>query len=154
MDMVLALALSVGVLIAVFVKVGGLIGMLWYVGVLGWACVIAAGGKLNGVKRACVAGIGGMFWAAAAEMTALVSGQLQLEWLFLGIAGFLIVIQSKVSWFSFIPAGLVGAAVIGAGGPVGIFDAVTNIRLAIVFVLGTVIAYVAEMAAGMMAKKA
>jgi hypothetical protein len=154
MDMVIALALSVGVLVAVFVKVGPMIGMLWYVGVLGWACFIAAGGKLNGVKRVAAAGLAGMFWVAAAEMTALVSGQMQLEWLFLGIAAFLIIIQTKLSWFSFIPAGLAGAAVIGAGGPVGIFDAVTNLRLAIVFVLGPVIGYVAEMAAGMLAKKA
>jgi hypothetical protein len=154
MDMVLALALSVGVIVAVFVKVAAMISMLWYVGVLGWACFMAAGGKMNGVKRAAVAGLGGMFWVAAAEMTSLVSGQMQLEWVFLGIAAFLIVIQAKLSWFSFIPAGLTGAAVLGAGGPVGIFDAVTNLRLAIVFVLGTVIGYVAETAAGMLTKKA
>jgi hypothetical protein len=154
MDMLTALAISVGVLVAVFVKVAAIISMLWYVGVLGWACFIAAGGKLNGVKRACAAGLAGMFWVAAAEMTSLFSGQMQLEWLFLGIAAFLIVIQAKLSWFSFIPAGLVGAAIIGAGGPVGIFDAVTNLRLAIVFVLGIVIGYVAEMAAGAMTKKA
>jgi hypothetical protein len=142
------------VIVAVLVKVAAMISMLWYVGVLGWACFIAAGGKLNGVKRAAAAGLAGMFWVAAAEGTSLISGQMQLEWVFLGIAAFLIVIQAKLSWFSFIPAGLVGAAVIGAGGPVGIFDAVTNLRLAIVFVLGTVVGYVAEMAAGMLTKKA
>lgn len=154
MDMVLALALSVGVIVAVFVKVATMISMLWYVGVLGWACFTAAGGKLNGVRRAAVAGLAGMFWVAVAEMTSLVSGQMQMEWVFLGIAAFLIVIQSKLSWFSFLPAGLTGAAVIGAGGPVGIFDAVTNLRLAIVFVLGTVVGYIAEIAAGMMTKRA
>lgn len=153
MDMVLALALTVGVLVAVFVKVATMISMLWYVGVLGWACFMAAGGRMNGVKRACAAGLAGMFWVAAAEMTALVSGQMQFEWVFLGIAAFLIVIQSKLSLFSFIPAGLVGAAVIGAGGPIGIFDAVTNVRLAIVYVLGVVIGFVAEMIAGAMARK-
>jgi hypothetical protein len=121
--------------------------------VLGWACFMAAGGKLNGVTRACAAGLAGMFWVAAAEMTSLVSGQMQLEWVFLGIAAFLIVIQSKLRLFSFIPAGLVGAAVIGAGGPIGIFDMITNMRLAIVFVLGTLIGYVAELAAGAMARK-
>jgi hypothetical protein len=154
MDMVIALALSVGVIVAVFVKVAAMISMLWYVGVIGWACFIAAGGKGNGVKRAAVAGLGGMFWVAAAEATSLMSGQMGLEWVFLGIAAFLIVLQSKLSWFSFIPAGLAGAAVIGAGGPIGIFDAVTNLRLAIVFVLGTVIGYVCEMLSGMLTKKA
>jgi hypothetical protein len=147
------LALTVGVLVAVFVKVATMISMLWYVGVLGWACFMAAGGKLNGVKRACAAGLAGMFWVAAAEMASLLSGQMQLEWVFLGIAAFLIVIQSKLRLFSFIPAGLVGAAVIGAGGPIGIFDMVTNGRLAIVFVIGTLIGYVAELAAGAMARK-
>jgi Protein of unknown function (DUF1097) len=154
MDMVIALALTVGVLVAVFVKVAAMISMLWYVGVLGWACFIAAGGKFNGVKRAALAGLAGMFWVAAAEGTSLISGQMQLEWVFLGIAAFMIVIQSKLSWFSFLPAGLVGAAVIGAGGPVGIFDAVTNVRLAIVFVVGIVIGLIAEMIAGMIGKKA
>jgi hypothetical protein len=154
MDMVIALALTVGVLVAVFVKVSAMISMLWYVGVIGWACFVAAGGKWNGVKRAALAGLAGMFWVAAAEATSLMSGQMQLEWVFLGIAAFLIVIESKLSWFSFIPAALAGGAVIGAGGPVGIFDAVTNLRLAIVFVLGIVLGLVAEMIAGMLGKKA
>jgi hypothetical protein len=127
MNMVLALALSVGVL---------------------------AGGKFNGVKKAAVAGLGGMFWVAVAEMTSLMSGQMQMEWIFLAIGAFFIVLQSRLSWFSFVPAGLAGAAVIAAGGPIGIFDAVTNMRLAVVFVLGTVVGLIAEMAAGMMAKKA
>jgi len=154
MNMVLALALCVGVLVAVFVKVGAMISMLWYVGVIGWACFMAAGGKLNGVKKAAVAGVGGMFCVAVAEMGSLMSGQMQLEWIFLGIAFAVIVLLSKLSWFSFIPAGLAGGAVIGAGGPIGIFDAVTNMRLVMVFVLGTVVGFVAELLATMLAKKA
>jgi len=154
MNMVLALALSVGVLVAVFVKLGAMLSMLWYVGVIGWACFMAAGGKMSGLKRAAVGGLAGMFWVAVAEMTSLFSGQMQMEWVFLAIAFVFIVLQSKVSLLSFIPAGMAGGAVIGAGGPIGIFDAVTNMRLAIVFVLGTVIGYVAELVAGMLAKKA
>jgi hypothetical protein len=154
MDMLTALALSVGVLVAVFVKVASMMSMLWYVGVIGWACFVAAGGKFSGLKRASVAGLAGMFWVAAAEMVSLISGHMELEWLLLGVAGFLIIIQARLSWFSFIPAALCGAAVIGAGGPVGIFDAVTNIRLAIAFVLGTVIGLIAESLGGMLTKKA
>lgn len=154
MNMLLALALSVGVLVAVFYKVAFMMSMLWYVGLIGWACFMAAGGKLNGLKKAAVAGLGGMFWVAVAEMTSLMSGQMQMEWLFLAIAAFMIVLQSRLAWFSFIPAGLAGAAVIAAGGPVGIFDAVTNFRLGVVFVLGTIIGFIAELATGMLAKKA
>ncbi len=56
MNMLLALALSVGVLVAVFYKVAFMLSMLWYVGLIGWACFMAAGGKLNGLKKAAVAG--------------------------------------------------------------------------------------------------
>jgi hypothetical protein len=59
-----------------------------------------------------------------------------------------------VSLLSFIPAGLCGAAVIGAGGPVGIFDAPTNIKLGFSFVLGVVLGYIADAVGGMLTKKA
>ena len=154
MDMMTALALTVGVLVAVFVKLASTMSMLWYVGAIGWACFIAAGGKVQGLKQASVAGLGGMFWVAIAEASSFVSGHMEMEWLLLGAAGFLIVFQARLRLFSFIPAGLCGAAVIGAGGPIGIFDAVTNLRLAIAFVLGTIIGLIAEMIAGMLAKKA
>ena len=46
------------------------------------------------------------------------------------------------------------AAVIGAGGPVGIFDAITNTKLGITFVAGAVIGFVADAVARMLSKKA
>jgi Protein of unknown function (DUF1097) len=154
MDMLTALAVAAAVLVAVWVKVTGMIGMFWYVGVLGWACFLAAGGKMNGVKKAVAAGIAGMFWVAVGEFLVLNFGMLQLEWVALGVAVFVVVIEAKVALLSFIPAGLCGVAVIGAGGPVGIFDAPTNVKLALSFVLGVVLGYVAEAAGGVLTKKA
>jgi len=153
MDMLTALAVAAAVLVAVWVKVTGMIGMFWYVGVLGWACFIAAGGKMNGLKKAIAAGIAGMFWVAVGEFLVLNFGMLQLEWIALGVAIFVVVIEAKVPLLSFIPAGLCGAAVIGAGGPVGIFDAPTNMKLALSFVLGIVLGYVAEAVGGVLTKK-
>ena len=154
MDMLTALAVAAGVLVAVWVKVTGMVGMFWYVGVLGWACFIAAGGKMNGLKKAVAAGVAGMFWAAVGEFIVLNFGIPQLEWVALGVAIFIIFIEAKVSLLSFIPAGLCGAAVIGAGGPVGIFDAPTNIKLGFSFVLGVVVGYIADAVGGMLTKKA
>jgi len=154
MDMLTALAVAAAVLVAVWVKVTGMIGMFWYVGVLGWACFIAAGGKMNGLKKAIAAGIAGMFWVAVGEFLVLNFCMLQLEWIALGVAIFVVVIEAKLPLLSFIPAGLCGAAVIGAGGPVGIFDAPTNVKLALSFVLGIVLGYIAEAVGGVLTKKA
>ena len=127
MDMLTALAIAVGVLAAVWVKVTMTVGLFWYVGVLGWACFYAAGGRMNGLKRTITAGIAGMFWVGLCEFVVLSTGAMSLEWVALGVAMFIIIIEAKLPLLSFIPAGLCGAAVIGAGGPVGIFDAPANL---------------------------
>ena len=155
MNAVTALAIAAGVLVAVWMKVSALINVpYWYVGVFGWASFIAAGGGMNGLKKAIGAGVLGMLLVAAAEMVALMTGQMQLEWLLIGVATFLAVLLSRFALFSFIPAALAGAAVIGAGGPVGIFDAITNIKLGIAFVAGTVVGFIAEAVAKALTKKA
>jgi hypothetical protein len=154
MDMLTALAIVVGVLIALWVKVGGTIGVFWFIGVIGWACFSAAGGKMNGLKKAIPAGVVGMTLAAAAELVSMLSGHPELEWVALGVGAFIIVIGSKLPLLSFFPAGLCGLTVVGAGGVMGIMDLATNVKLGIAFVAGTVLGYIAEMAAGMVAKKA
>jgi hypothetical protein len=152
--MLTALAIVVGVLIALWVKVGGTIGVFWFIGVIGWACFSAAGGKMNGLKKAIPAGVVGMTLAAAAELVSMLSGHPELEWVALGVGAFIIVIGSKLPLLSFFPAGLCGLTVVGAGGVMGIMDLATNVKLGIAFVAGTVLGYIAEMAAGMVAKKA
>lgn len=154
MDMVTALAIVVGVLVAVWVRVGPIVGVYWFIGAIGMACFYAAGGKMNGLKKAIPAGVAGMTLAAAAELVSMLGGHPELEWVALGVAAFIIVIGSKLPLISFIPAGLCGVSVVGAGGVMGIMDLATNVKLGIAFVLGTVVGYVAEMIAGMIGKKA
>ena len=55
---------------------------------------------------------------------------------------------------SFIPAALCGAAIIGAGGVVAVFDLASNIKVAVTFAVGAVVGYIAEWAGGMLTKKA
>jgi len=154
MNMLTALAIAAAVLLAVWVKVTSVAGMFWYVGVLGWACFSAAGGKMNGLKKSIAGGVAGMFWVAVAEFLVLRAGAPQFEWIALGIAVFIIVIEAKVPLLAFIPAGLCGVAIIGAGGPIGIFDAPTNIKLGLSFVIGAVVGYLADWAGGLLTKKA
>ena len=154
MDMVLALALVLGVLVAAWVKVGPMVGVYWFIGAIGVALFYAAGGKMNGLKKAIPAGVAGMALAAAAELFSMLGGHPEFEWIALGVATFIIVLASKWSLLSFIPAGLCGVSVVGAGGVMGIMDLATNLKLGIAFVLGTIVGYVAEMIAGMIGKKA
>jgi len=155
MNMTTALAIAVGVLVAVWVKVTTLIGMpYWYVGVFGWASYIAAGGGVPGLRKAIPAGVAGMLWVAAVEMIALMTGHMEWEWLLLGVATFIIILESKVSLLSFVPAAFCGAAVIGAGGPVGIFDLITNVKLGLAFVFGALVGFAADAVSRMLAKKA
>jgi Protein of unknown function (DUF1097) len=154
MDMVLALALVLGVMVAAWVKVSPLLGVYWFIGAIGLACFYAAGGRMNGLKKAIPAGLAGMAFAAAAELFSILSGHPELEWIALGVATVLVVIASKWSLLAFLPAGLCGISLVGAGGVMGIMDLVTNAKLAIAFVAGMVAGYIAEMIAGMVGKKA
>src|SRR5262245_24302169 len=105
MNVVTALAIAAGVLVAVWMKVSVLINLpFWYVSVFGWASYIAAGGGVNGLKKAIAAGVLGMGLVAAAEMVALMTGHMELEWLLLGAAIFVAVLASRIPLFSFIPA--------------------------------------------------
>ena len=155
MDMLTALAIAVGVLVAVWVKVGGMMGVYWFIGAIGWACFSAGGGKMNGgLMKAIPAGVLGMTLAAMAELVSMLGGHPELEWVALGVAAFIVVIAGKVRLLSFFPAGLCGLSVVGAGGVMGIMDLATNVKLGIAFIAGAVVGYVAEAAAGMVAKKA
>ena len=153
MDMLTALAISVAILLTVWAKVSAMTGMAWFVGAIGWACYSAAGGKMGGLTKAIAAGVAGMIWVGIAEITLLMTGHPEWEWLALGVVAFLVVIEAKLPLLSFIPAGLCGIAVIGAGGPVGVFDLVTNIKLGFAFVFGAVVGFIAEWAGGMLTKK-
>ena len=78
MDMVLALALVLGVLVAAWVKVGPAVGVYWFIGAIGLALFFAAGGKMNGLKKAIPAGVAGMALAAVAELFSMLGGHPEL----------------------------------------------------------------------------
>ena len=112
MDMLMALAVSIGVLIALWVKFGGLIGVAIAVpaGIVAWACFYAAGGKTQGLQKAIAANLSGVVWVLLANLVISGAGLQSFGWIVIGIVAFLIVMQSKLPVLSFIP-GLVAALV-------------------------------------------
>ncbi len=156
MDMLMALALSIGVLIALWVKFGGMLapGLAIAVpaGIIAWACFFAAGGKTQGLQKAIAANVSGVIWVLLCNLLIAGLGLQNLAWVLIGVVAFLIVMQSKVAALSFIPGGFAGAAVTAASGAGT--DIKANLMVAVALIAGAVLGYISEMGAGMIAKKA
>jgi hypothetical protein len=154
MDMLMALAVSIGVLIALWVKFGGMIGVAIAVpaGIVAWACFYAAGGKMRGLQKAIAANVSGVIWVLLANVVISGAGLQSFAWILIGIVAFLIVMQSRVPALSFIPGGFCGAAVTAASGAGT--DIRANLMVAVALIIGAVLGYVSEMVGAMMAKKA
>src|SRR5260370_4295005 len=73
MDMLMALAISIGVLIAVWVKVGTMASLLVPAGIVAWALFYAAGGKTQGLQKVIASTLSGVVWVWLA--TALLGAQ-------------------------------------------------------------------------------
>ncbi|HYK82736.1 MAG TPA: DUF1097 domain-containing protein [Gemmatimonadales bacterium] len=156
MDMLMALAVSIGVLIALWVKFGSMLvpGLAIAVpaGIIAWACFYAAGGKTQGLQKAIASNVSGVVWVLLANLLIGAAGLQSMAWVVIGVVAFLIVMQSKVATLSFIPGGFAGAAVTAASGAGT--DVKANLMVAIALIAGAVLGYVSEMGAGMIAKKA
>lgn len=156
MDMLMALAVSIGVLIALWVKFGGLLipGLAIAVpaGIIAWACFYAAGGKTQGLQKAIASTLSGVVWVLLAQLLITALGLQSVAWIVIGVVAFLIVMQSRIPALSFIPGGFAGAAVTAASGAGT--DIKANLMVAIALIAGAVLGYVSEMGAGMIAKKA
>src|SRR5713101_3587297 len=146
MDTLMALAVSIGVLIALWVKFGGLLvpGLAIAVpaGIVAWACFFAAGGKVQGLQKAIAANLSGVIWVWIAMTLIGATGTSNLA--------FLIVFQSKIALLSFIPGGFCGAALTAAS---GVSDVKGYLLVALSLVAGAVLGYVSELGAGVLAKK-
>src|SRR6185369_469000 len=123
MDMLLALALSIGVLIAgwTYVALGPAALPVW-AGIVAWGTFFAAGGKTTGLTKTIASNLSGVFWAfVALKLSATLGGTLPVLSALVGVVALAMVLQSKVAVLSFIPGAFLGAAtavsvVVGASG--------------------------------------
>ena len=155
MSMLTALALSIGVLIAVWVKVGAMLFTTTPIavpaGIIAWACFYAAGGKMTGLQKTIAANVSGVVWVLIAMMVITSANLGGVAWIIIGVVAAIIVLQSKVAALSFIPGAFCGAAVTAASGAGT--DVKANVMVALAMVAGAVLGWVSEAGAGALAKK-
>ncbi len=149
MDLLLALAISIGVLIAgwTYVALGPAALPVW-AGIIAWGCFFAAGGKTTGLVKTIASNLSGVLWAfLALQVATRLGGGTPILSVAVGVAALIMVLQSRISALSFIPGAFLGAAtavsvVVGANG--------TWAKTIIALVAGALLGYISEMLAGMM----
>jgi hypothetical protein len=152
MDVLVALAISIGILIAGWTYVAlGVAALPVWAGIVAWGCFFAAGGKTTGLSKTIASNLSGVVWAFLALEGArrFGNGNLAILSVMVGLAAFFMVLQAKISALSFIPGAFLGAAtavsvVVGAG---------TTfphpwVKTIVALVVGAVLGYVSEMLAG------
>ena len=153
MDMLLALGLSIGVLIAgwTYVALGPAALPVW-AGIVAWGSFFAAGGKTAGLQKTLATNLSGVLWAfVALTLSARLGGGLPVLSALVGVIAFAMVLQAKLPPLAFIPGAFLGAAttvsvVVGASG--------TYLNTIIALVVGAVLGFLSEMIAGKLAKSA
>ncbi|HET8622053.1 MAG TPA: DUF1097 domain-containing protein [Gemmatimonadales bacterium] len=146
--MLVALAISIGVLIAVWTYIAlGPAALPVWAGIVAWGCFFAAGGKTDGLVKTVASTLSGVFWAFVALMVAnqVAPGNLIALSVLVGVVAAAMVLQSKVSVLAFIPGAFLGAAtavsvVVGASG--------TYPKTIAALVAGAVFGYLSEVLAG------
>jgi hypothetical protein len=153
MDVLVALALSIGILIAGWTYVSlGVAALPVWAGIVAWGCFFAAGGKTAGLSKTILANLSGVLWAFLA-LTAWNSfgGGVPVLSVLVGVAAFFMVLQAKIPALSFIPGAFLGAAtavsvVVGANG--------SWTKTIIALIAGALLGYVSEQLAGVMTARA
>jgi hypothetical protein len=156
MDVLVALAISIGILIAgwTYVALGPAALPVW-AGIVAWGCFFAAGGKTTGLSKTVASNLSGVVWAFLALYAAKsLGGGVPVLSVCVGVAALFMVLQAKIPALSFIPGAFLGAAtavsvVVGAG---------TTfphpwIKTIIALVVGALLGYLSEMLAGTMTRK-
>ena len=149
MDALVALALSIGVLIAGWTYLAlGVAALPVWAGIVAWGSFFAAGGKTQGLTKTIAATLSGVLWAfLALYLWNNLGGGVPLLSALVGVAAFIMVVQAKIPALSFIPGAFLGAAtavsvVVGANG--------TWTSTIIALVAGALFGYVSEMLAGVL----
>ena len=152
MDMLIALGLSIGVLIAIWTYIALGPGALpVWAGIVAWGTFFAAGGKTEGLIKTVASNLSGVFWAFVALFVAnKLGGGLPVLSVMVGVIAFAMVVQAKLPQLSFIPGAFLGAAttvsvVVGANG--------TYLRTIIALVAGAVFGYLSELLAGVLSAR-
>jgi hypothetical protein len=155
MNMLTALGISIGVLIAIwsYVALGMTnLGLNVWAGIVAWGTFYAAGGGMMGLKKTVASNLSGNVYAFLALLIAgQMGGGVAITAVLVGVIAFLMCVQAKVNLLSFIPGAFLGAATwVGAGG--GASLSMASIMIAVSLVLGAVLGYISEIGGKKLAK--
>jgi hypothetical protein len=152
MDALVALAISIGILIAGWTYLAlGVAALPVWAGIVAWGCFFAAGGKTTGLAKTVAANLSGVLWAFLALQAAnRFGGGVPILAVMVGIAAFFMVLQAKIPALSFIPGAFLGAAtavsvVVGANGDYS--------KTILALVIGALLGYLSELLAGALTSK-
>jgi hypothetical protein len=152
MDALVALAISIGILIAGWTYLAlGVAALPVWAGIVAWGCFFAAGGKTTGLAKTVAANLSGVFWAFLALQAAnRLGGGVPILAVMVGVAAFFMVLQAKIPALSFIPGAFLGAAtavsvVVGASGDYS--------KTILALVIGALLGYLSELLAGALTSK-
>src|SRR2546426_990392 len=149
MNMLMALAVSIGVLIALWVKFGAMVapGLAIAVpaGIIAWACFYAAGGKTQGLQKTIASNVSGVVWGLLANLGIGAAGLQSGAWIVIGGVAFCIGMRAEGAGRSFLPGGFAGAAGTGGRGAGG--DIKANVMVAVALIAGAGLGYISEMGA-------
>lgn len=152
MDTLLALALSIGLLIAAWTYAAlGPAALPVWAGIVAWGTFFAAGGKTTGLVKTVAANLSGVFWAfVALTLSAQLGGGTPMLAVLVGLAAFAMVLQAKIPALSFIPGAFLGAAtavsvVVGANG--------TYVKTIVALLVGAVLGYLSELLASKLTRR-
>lgn len=154
MDTLTALALSSGVIIAIwmYLTLAVIPDLSPWVGLAGFGCFFAAGGKTQGFSKAVFASLSGLLYIwVLMQLLPKFGGSTLVYALLIGVAVFLMVIQSKVPQLSFIPGAFIGAAVTLGDGAGADLNHVLYVGLSLA--IGAVLGFASETAAASLAKR-
>ena len=149
MDALVALAVSIGILIAVWTYVALTVAALpVWAGIVAWGCFFAAGGKTTGLSKTIASNLSGVFWAfVALYASKSFGGGIPVLAVLVGLAAFFMVLQAKIPTLSFIPGAFLGAAT-AVSVAVGASMPHPWIKTIIALVAGAVLGYLSEQLAG------
>lgn len=148
MDYITSIAITIGVLAGLWGYVGLTYGLLVWAGFISWASYYAAGGKVEGLKKALASNLSGVIWAFLMFKGAGLLG-LSLPvalGITIAVGAFFIVLQAKISLLSFIPGAFAGAGAYFGGN--------CNWQgVAIALVCGAVLGYISDITGTAIMKK-
>lgn len=109
MDLITVSAISVGIFSALWAFISDALGLLTWVGFIGFTSYFASGGKAVGLKKSIVANITGIIWAMCIIGGTNYFGSPYISYILTGFFSFVMCFQSKAKPLTFIPGAFLGA---------------------------------------------